>query len=99
MSALSDFFYAQASKTLATVDPIPLEPISPTRATGEARDTKKAPAGSPEIDWALDSRPTYKLTDAELIAKMAWHLRALNSREQLLRAFERLVPTVHPEVK
>jgi hypothetical protein len=96
MSALSDYFFEQAQQALNKVDPVPPAPISPPCASGEAQDNNTESAGSPEVDWAMDTRPSHRLTDAELIAKMAWQLRALNSREQLLRAFERLVPTVYP---
>lgn len=81
-----------------TVDPTPPAPISPTCVTGEAQGDNRELAGSPYLaDWAMDTRPTYKLTDAEVVDKGRWQLEALRKREVLKRALE--VPTVYPEVK
>ena len=92
MSALSDFFYEQAQKTLATIDPVPPAPIP---SPGEAQDNKTGSVGSPYLcDWSMDTRPSYKLTDAEVIDKGRWQLESLRKREVLKRAME--VPTVYP---
>ena len=98
MSALSDFFYGQAEQALNTVDPVPLAPIPSPCVNGEAQDTTKEPAGSPYLcDWSVDVRPSYKLTDAEVIDKGRWQLEALAKAERLHRVF--VVPTVYPEAK
>lgn len=96
--SLSDFFYQQAQQAINTVDPIPLAPISPPCVTGEAQHNNRESAGSPYLcDWSMDTRPTYKLTDAEALDKMHWQFQALCKRERLQRVLE--VPTVYPEVK
>jgi hypothetical protein len=98
MSSLSDYYYEQAQKTLATVDPVPPAPISPPCESGGTQDNKRESAGSPYLwDWSMDVRPTHKLTDAELVDKMHWELEALKKRERLQRTLE--VPTIYPEVK
>jgi hypothetical protein len=93
--SLSTFFYEQAQQALNKVDPVPLEPISPACVSGEAQDNKRAPAGPPYLaDWSMDTRPSYKLSDAELVDKGRWQLAALARRERELREFE--VPTIYP---
>lgn len=99
MSTLHDYFYQLAEQALNESHPVPPAPTPPCALESHAQANNKEPAGSPSIDWALDTRPSHRLSDAELLDKMRWHLAALNSREQLLRAFERLVPTIHPESK
>lgn len=98
MSTLSRFFYSQAEKALNTVDPIPPAPTPPPYVTGEAQGNAKESAGSPYLaDWSMDTRPTYKLSDAEVIDKMHWELEALKKRERLQRVLD--VPTIYPEAK
>lgn len=99
MSPLSDYFYEQAQKALSSIDPVPPAPNSSRCELGGTQDTDRGPAGAPSIDWGIDTRAAHRLTDAELLDKMRWQLNALRTREQLQRAFERLLPTVHPEVK
>jgi hypothetical protein len=99
MSDLSRFFYEQAEKALNTVDPIPPASTPSPCATIAAQDTP-GPVGSPHLcDWSMDTRPIYKLTDAEVIDKACWQVEALRKCEVLKRAMEWRVPTVYPEVK
>lgn len=82
-----------------TVDPIPPAPTPPACASGEAQ-VIQGPVGSPdEVDWALDTRQSRELSDAEVLDKMHWQLRAINSAQLLRRQFEARVPTIFPEVK
>ncbi|MDB6104095.1 MAG: hypothetical protein JWO52_4094 [Gammaproteobacteria bacterium] len=86
---LHDFYYEQAQKSLnEPIPPAPSPPCAPIAA--QAPES----AGSPQVDWALDTRPSYKLTDAEALAKMHWHFAALCKREREYRAFD--VPTIFP---
>jgi hypothetical protein len=95
MSALSDFYYEQAQKALATVDPIPPAPISPLCELGGTQANKRESVGSPYLcDWSMDVRASHRLSDAELVDKMRWELEALKKRERLQRVLE--VPTVYP---
>jgi hypothetical protein len=94
---LLGYFFELAEKALNTVDPIPPASTS-TCVSGEAQRNHPEPAGSPYLaDWSMDTRPTYKLSDAEVIDKGHWQLESLRKREVLKRAME--VPTVYPEVK
>jgi hypothetical protein len=98
MTDLHDYFYTLAQQHLNTVDPVPPASNSSPCASGEAQRHHPEPAGSPYLtDWALDTRPTHHLTDAELLDKMRWQLAAMTKRERQLRAFE--VPTIYPEAK
>lgn len=87
--SLHDFFYELAEKALNTVGMVPPASNPSTRATDETKSV-----GSPEVDWALDTRPSRNLTDAEALAKARWHLRAINTAQRLQWDFERLAPTV-----
>jgi hypothetical protein len=94
--SLSDFCYELAREAINKVGMIPLEPISPLCEPGGTQENKRAPAGSPYLaDWSMDTRPSYKLTDAEVIDKGRWQLESLRKREVLKRAME--VPTIYPE--
>lgn len=95
--SLSAYFYKLAEQHLNEVDPIPLAPISPPCEPGGTQDNKRESAGPPEVDWATDSRPSCELSDQDVLAKMHWQLRAINTCERLQREFE--VPTVYPEAK
>ncbi len=93
----SSFFFRLAQASLTEVDPIPLATDSSPCASGEAQEQQQEPAGSPYLaDWAMDTRPSFKLSDAELLDKMNWELAALTKRERQLRAFE--VPTIYQEI-
>jgi hypothetical protein len=96
MSALSDFFYEQAEKALNTIGMIPPAPTPSACVDGETQRNHPEPVGSPHLcDWSMDTRPSYKLSDAEAIDKGRWQLEALRKCEVLKRAME--VPTIYPE--
>jgi hypothetical protein len=96
VSALSDFYFEQAKEALNAVDPVPPTPHSSPGTLGGVQGNNRESAGSPYLaDWAMDTRPTYKLTDAELVDKARWQLEALRKREVLKRAM--VVPTIYPE--
>jgi hypothetical protein len=93
--SLSDYFYQQAEKALNEVDPIPLTPHISPGTLGGVQGNNMESAGSPYLaEWAMDTRPSYKLSDAELSDKGRWQLEALRKREVLKRAME--VPIVFP---
>lgn len=93
MSTLTDYYFELANKALTRVDPVPPAPSTPTRAITEAQENNREPAVI-AIDWAVDTRPTYRLSDAEVLAKMNWQFQSLCKRERQFREFE--VPTVFP---
>lgn len=96
--SLSDYFFEQAQQAINKVDPILPAPIPSPCASAEAHGNHPESAGSPYLcDWSMDVRPTYKLSDAEVIDKMHWQLEALRKREVLKRAMQ--VPTIYPEAK
>jgi hypothetical protein len=98
MSRLTDFYYELAQKALNEAHPVEVlpAPLSPPCTSADVQDITKEPAGSP-VDWATDPRQSCNLTDQEVLDKMQWQLRAINTCERLQRAFE--VPTVYPEAK
>lgn len=96
--SLADYFYERAQQSLNEVDPIPPAPIPSPCVSGEAQDINSESAGSPYLcDWSMDVRPSYRLSDAEMIDKGRWQLEALRKREVLRRAL--VVPTVYPKAK
>jgi hypothetical protein len=95
VTSLHDFYYEQAQQALNEPNMIPPAPTSPPTRTIPAQAPESA--GSPAVDWSMDTRPRYKLSDAELLDKMNWQLRSLQRREREYRAFD--VPTIFPEAK
>jgi hypothetical protein len=94
VSTLTDYYFQLAQQALNEpnmVPPAPSPPCAPIAA--QAPES----AGSPAVDWSMDTRPSYKLTDAEALSKMHWHFAALCRREREYRAFD--VPTIFPEAK
>jgi hypothetical protein len=91
-----DYCYRLAQQHLDTVEPVPLAPTPSPCELGGTQATTKEPAGPP-VDWATDSRQSCDLNDQEVLDKMHWQLRAINTCERLQRAFE--VPIVYPEAK
>lgn len=97
-TSLHDYYFELAEQAMNRVEKIPPAPTSSHCAPGGAQDNTNEPVGSPHLcDWSMDTRPTYKLTDAELVDKMHWELEALKKRERLQRVLE--VPTIYPEAK
>lgn len=97
--SLRDYCHRLAQQALDEVDPTPPVPNIPPCVPDEAQAVPTEPAGSPQVDWATDTRATCRLTNVEALAKMDWQFQALCKRERQFREFERLTPTIYPEAK